>query len=113
MDQHGSPVLGSQTPPATKSKEQGKELKSSEIGKTTGGNGDGDCVSMESMVNLPSTALEAHYRAGLAHLKAGKVNQGLDKKFKISLPNFSSMKQSKAWRLSRKVLRRGRTMANM
>jgi len=77
LDQHGSPVLGSQTPPATKSKEQGKELKSSETGKTTGGNGDGDCVSMESMVNLPSTALEAHYRAGLAHLKAGKFNEAI------------------------------------
>ena len=51
----------------------------------TGGNVDNDCVSMESMVNLPSAALEAHYRAGLAHLKAGKVDQVVGEQFNISL----------------------------
>ena len=40
---------------------------------------------MESMVNLPSAALEAHYRAGLAHLKAGKVDQVVGEQFNISL----------------------------
>ena len=75
LDQGGPPVVGNQTPPASKSQDNGKESKSSETGKTgaTGGSGDGDCVSMESMVNLPNTSLEALYRAGLAHLKAGKV----------------------------------------
>ena len=72
LDQHGSPVAGSQTPPSSKAKEHGKEVKSSEK-NNVGAKDNGDCVSMESMVTLPSAALEAHYRAGLAHLKAGKV----------------------------------------
>jgi len=79
QDQRGSPVVGSQTLPSSKSQDNGKESKSSETGKkgATGGSGDGDCVSMESMVSLPNTSLEALYRAGLAHLKAGKFHEAI------------------------------------
>ena len=53
-------------------------MKSSEK-NNVGVKDNGDCVSMESMVTLPSAALEAHYRAGLAHLKAGKVILVIDR----------------------------------
>ena len=64
-----SPSYGHQQPASQPAALQPEKTKQ---GGQQGG-GEGECVSMESMVSLTLPTLEAQYSRGLALLKAGKV----------------------------------------
>ena len=62
---------------------------------------------MESMVNLPNISLEALYRAGLAHLKAGKVARLKWIKFFNGLPCFQFHEAIKSLETVKKSVEEG------
>ena len=67
--QQASPSYGHQLPASQPAALQPEKTK--QPGHQPGG--EGECVSMESMVSLTLPTLEAQYTKGLALLKAGKV----------------------------------------
>ena len=80
-DQRGTDGASSPRPqsreeptPLPAQRAQGTEAEGA-AARAGGGDQQGECVSMESMVSLSCPKLQAQYKAGLLSLKSGKVTQ--------------------------------------